>query len=830
MNWAYIDWWGPVVTFALLGWVACNFTRRTYRLTVAVTAIAGLFAVLGYGLSLGGHPRDFLHALIRGGDEIVRQIVSPLIPAGLRPSVVPGLPGWLLLLLLAGGLLVIFDTICTHREPPVVTVGSVPAGDPSDPGLRARTRITEELKFRLPAVAVRAPAAMPGGSALVSLATVVSESGFQGSKLAAALMQVVHALEARPRTYEAQLFVDRCQSDRAADPRARQVQVTVKLQDARNGTTLASRVLRPCPEQDAADVAAGFTARQVFLRDISTPAWAAGSFDGEDLSAYLLSRKMRPAGPTYQDFQQCRRSQRARLAEAVCRSTNAGLVQYELASLDDLDGDHVASLRRHLDNRLHNPRFLSARYRLAVTLSALGDQGFERWPRAGAGQQVADLHREILLQLWWSGLPRELSRRQLRKLRLPASDELLIELLGAKQPGDGGRLPVRTERQLKQVLQLLARRELRRYRRRMRWLPLAAFCWRPQRSAYLEQLRGGTRRLHLRRRMLASWVARQVVNQRLVLLSQPPERALRSLRAAQAKVRRRLRLGRVLDQGHAWSYGKLPWQAVYNAAALYALAVDDNGPGAADAAYAVRLLRLAISDPACELDRPSEWISTDPSLRTLRGTGVFRDLVREQASYDFAAAPNNDCCADPWLRQLLPALEQGPEELIPGPRGPLAGRRILRSPLPAEITWQAVMRERNAHPHLAGAGRGACRLGLVRRDDRRVRRRAPRPSADRGPGGRERRGAAAAGGRGHLRPASRRGDPARVASAVAVHRCPACRAAGRAGRRRGLGAGVQLRVLPARPGGIRARGARGPAGRGRRGGGRELPVRASRRR
>ncbi len=99
-------------------------------------------------------------------------------------------------------------------------VGTVPPGDGGSDSrdMHARRVITEELKFRLPAVAVRAPASMPGGSTLVSLAAVVSESGLQGSKLTAALMQAVHALEARPRIYEVQIFVDHCTDDGTVDP------------------------------------------------------------------------------------------------------------------------------------------------------------------------------------------------------------------------------------------------------------------------------------------------------------------------------------------------------------------------------------------------------------------------------------------------------------------------------------------------------------------------------------------------------------------------------------------------------------------------------------
>ena len=82
----------------------------------------------------------------------------------------------------------------------------------------------------------------------------------------------------------------------------------------------------------------------------------------------------------------------------------------------------------------------------------------------------------------------------------------------------------------------------------------------------------------------------------------------------------------------------------------------------------------------------------------------------------------------------------------------------------------ASLRRRRRGVPLAGPGRRARGLGQVRGHHRRVRRRAPRPSAHRGPGRRDRRRARAARGRDHLRPASRRGGPARLAPAAAVHR------------------------------------------------------------
>ena len=54
--------------------------------------------------------------------------------------------------------------------------------------------------------------------------------------------------------------------------------------------------------------------------------------------------------------------------------------------------------------------------------------------------------------------------------------------------------------------------------------------------------------------------------------------------------------------------------AVYNAACLYApTASARHVPSDKAAKDAATLLRLAVTDPACELGRPSEWIGADPT-------------------------------------------------------------------------------------------------------------------------------------------------------------------------------------------------------------------------
>lgn len=685
MHRVLIDWLALALVLAGLGALAAGFSRRTYRIAAVVTVAAGVAAVTGYGLSLGPRPVNFLHGLQAGGNELARQMLGGLVPGRLRDSLVPGLWGWLGLLVAIGGLLVAFDTLSARRLRPLAVAG--------------------DLKVRLPAVEVRAPAWMPGGSARQRPVAVVTTAGALGGgalggKLTPVLLRVVHALQAPPRRYQVGMSAERCGPDGCPAPEGVYLQPTVGLLDTRTGQSVAAQVLRPCPPGELSEVVAGFTARQLLRRDVTTPGWAAGSREGEDLAASLLARGMGPASRTFGDLLQARQRQYARLVDAVSQSANAGLVQHELASLCDLDGRHLDALALYLGNRLHHPLFLPARYRLAVSLSMLGGAASfnNQWLEGAAGggaagnQSPAAGREGIVRDLRLAGMLRAVPRREVVRLKLVSPQDLagggrkaararqeraLAELLTVPQPS-----PAQVQ-QARILLLLLSRQELMAVRRRSRALALAwcALRHRPQRAAALDLLRSSPVSWwrHPRRRLLATAVALAVADARLCLLAKRPDAAAAELAAARQWARHRLGLDRVLDEGRAWEFGKVPWQALYNAACLYAVPVTGNTPGSGEAADAVAMLRLAISDPACELDRPSEWLTADPGLRGLRGSPEFDELIREQAARDFSPAADNSV-AGHWLRPLLPALpiEEAGTELAshlpqPAAAAPTAG-------------------------------------------------------------------------------------------------------------------------------------------------------------
>jgi hypothetical protein len=655
----YIDWPAAVGVFVLLGATAYHFSRRTYRLVALATLVVIILLLTWSGLTMPGH-RDFPNAFLRGSRSLAVEMLSPLTPDGAKHLVNSSPAGWVALAVILAAILVWFDTWCARREAPRVRVTEAPAAESGNPALDLRREITEKLKFRLAAADVHKPAAIPGGSTLDNLATVVSSSDIQGSKTTAMLIRAVNALAAKPSTYDARLYAEGAPGRRSAGSGS-DLRITVDVEDARTGAIIATHTLGPCSKEDAADKAAGFTARQVLRRDPSTPAWALGSLDGEDLSAYLLSQEMSPKNLRPDGLRAYRTDQRDTLARTDSGNADAVLARYELACLHELLEDPVSALRLHLRNRVYHPLFLRGRYRLAMTLNMLASCR-DRHDR----RYLAKSRDGIITELDWVGM---MLRKPELQLKTRSSDEQIERVI--------------SDEEVEQVILKFVKDELQAYRNRMRvsFLLLRAFWVRRARRALLDQL--STKPcwwLHPRRRLSAPWVALTIAEQdhRALLpgATRKPgvarrliDRARRKLRPmaacypatgeladARKDVLRKLGLKRLDDRtdrnrmrgtrGRGWPYWrKAPWQAIYNAACLYAL------PEEPDTGMAVILLRLAVEHPGCELDYPDEWIRADPRLRQLRREGPFRKLLNELE----ARRPDPQAAHPPTHRQLIKA-------------------------------------------------------------------------------------------------------------------------------------------------------------------------------
>jgi hypothetical protein len=602
--------------------------------------------------------------------------------------------GWIVLLILVGVTLAWFDTWSARREQPRVTVPDAPDAEPRNPGLKERRMLTEKLQFCLPAVDVSRPAVMPGSTTIESVASLAAESGVRGSGVAAALIRTLQSLQGQPSTYQVRMFIEPCELDRYSWSTGGKRRVTVEVRDARTGRSIGVKVLQSCRRDEAAEMVAGYTARKVLWKDPSTPDWAVGSTDGEDLSAYLLARQTMPEGRTYRAWWDCRQARRRKLEQAARHNTGGmGVVGYELADIYDLNGDNMRSVLWHLRNRVRCRQFWRGRLRLAISLGMLAGSIFDsQWmvaAHAHSGQHCPGCMKcDIITEMSNANMLRHKYRTALCADRT-------------------------NPKKAKLALLRLSRREFHacRWHSRAFVLLWTAFWYRRVRNVSLTALRGKPRWWrHPRRRLWPIIFGLEIVKQRTRQLKHPTgarkARDKTALENAQKRVRRRLRLGEVpcptpkcaqannpqvdldgevlsaqlkpaaMPTGYSraglsrvwwwvltrkrdrrWDYQRAPWQAVYNAACLHALpdpsdsAADEPLPGSAE--IAVRLLQLAISDPACELERPSEWIATDPDLRALQNSPEFVELVRDQAQKDFGPSLPCPDIGDSWFWKQL---------------------------------------------------------------------------------------------------------------------------------------------------------------------------------
>ena len=160
--------------------------------------------------------------------------------------------------------------------------------------------------------------------------------------------------------------------------------VTVELDEPAAGRTVASKTIAAETVDEAASMVAGYVARQIFVRDPTSPSWCYGASDGRDLGALLLARQERVYVESADDV----RASRARQIELLWSVTGAdrcaGVVRYELASLEDLEREQLIALRLHAMNREQYPRFFRGTYRLCMSLEMIAAPGFTVFNPAAA--------------------------------------------------------------------------------------------------------------------------------------------------------------------------------------------------------------------------------------------------------------------------------------------------------------------------------------------------------------------------------------------------------------------------------------------------------------
>jgi hypothetical protein len=649
---SWLAWIAFSVVALVLGLAGYHFSLRTLRIITvgAVLSVAGYLTWHGltYTAKSGG---SLSGGFIAGADALSTALFH----------VLPGTYGWIVIAIL----LVIgyrqLEAWTLHNQARSLDTSGL-AGRPDDgpgqdaghgqdamPDKQRHDRLAAELKFRLPAVQVRAPAILPGGSRAGGLASIAAASGLAVGGLAGAIINFFGMLWPGPRRLRVQVWMERSLDCPGSDGVAR---VTVDLGDPRTGVSLATKTLTACCDDHAASVVAGYVARYIFVEDRTTPPWCTGAADGRDLAALLIARQVRDYPESKERVAEARTRQ-IQLLEGVARGTQcAGVTRYELAQLYDLTGEHVKALLIHAINREQYPDFYRGRYRLAMSLEMLSQPG-----RTIEAAEVTDLGYALKI-LYRCGVltadPCTRSPGVRAEAELP--DGLPADLLDAAWKE---LCAIRRYLSLPNVLwRSFWRRDergiLRPYRRQ------------PYRQAFHDGVGAALLLVAVRRAGVSPEPPTrrprraQTIFQIAAAITGDGSALARALGMHEVTV---LKQGPPLVAGSLrtrhWfrPYGTRSWQAGYNLACAYAtVATQAHRNGSADRSElreltgrVVSSLWFTVCNPECEMDRPWDWIFNDPDFRYLKCTdeaafAEFKEFLDIQEQRDYPSVSPAAAC------------------------------------------------------------------------------------------------------------------------------------------------------------------------------------------
>jgi hypothetical protein len=628
---SWLVWLVAVVACVLLGFVGYHFTVRILRFVAALLALALAVVATRYGVAhhgAGAHA-DLVNSFTQGFDALSNAFFRPLLG---HNNPVPGRIGWLVII----GLLVFgyreLEVWAMRWQPPTVDLSAL-GGDKSDTQDATTTDqchdlVANEIRFRLPAVAVRAPAILPGGTKVAGLVSIAESTGNTAGGLAGAVINFAGALWPSPRQYQIRIRVEPFSKNHRATSGVR---VTVDLEHARTGGSIATKTLPARRLDEAGSVVAGYVARQIFSADPSAPPWCYGSFDGSDLAAMLIEWQVRTCPKSEKDICRARAKQRRILEKGASSSICAGVTRYELAQLYDIDGLHAEALRLHAINREQYPRFYRGRYRLGMSLEMLANPKYKL-----TGKKAKETVRECLDILDRCHVTRRSERRHdvIERLKLgkPLPRSLRIEFLKAAQG------------------------ELREVRRQLApWhLIWSALVHRDERAIWKhywslterERFHDGVRVAELLVAVRQSLDAKKGTGPRVrnnynlmrarwitTAITDDKDTIREVLKSGDVPPPGQESHGQDLPHPYAqrtrwvpWQHSTPSWQAAYNTACLYAaLARGRNKEKMAQ--RVVGSLIRAINDSHCEIGRPSEWLKQDPDFSSVLRSEPFRTLL-----------------------------------------------------------------------------------------------------------------------------------------------------------------------------------------------------------
>jgi hypothetical protein len=260
--------WFVWIAFALvaivLSLMGYFFSLRVLRVAATIVALATAAYLTRYGLTHPAKaPGSLSDAFTRGADVLIRALfhLPPVPPGHHVPG--PGRIGWLIiavLLVIGYRLLEALSQRCHARCLDTSELTRAQQTDPSGDGKGALTdvqrhdRLAAELKFWLPAVEVRAPAILPGGSRSSALASIAEASGVNGSGLAGAIIRFFGMLSPSPRRVRVRVWVECADSPAKTDAPTR---VAVRLDDPGTGASIGTKTLAAGSLDAAACAAAG---------------------------------------------------------------------------------------------------------------------------------------------------------------------------------------------------------------------------------------------------------------------------------------------------------------------------------------------------------------------------------------------------------------------------------------------------------------------------------------------------------------------------------------------------------------------------------------------
>jgi hypothetical protein len=631
---SWLVWIVFAAVVAMLGAVGYHFSLRTLRWVALSVTLATAVYLTVYGLT---HPAQktgsLSDAFARGADTLSGALIRPLSLGHRVP--VPGLIGWVVIVVL----LVLgyrgLEAWALRRQAPSLDMSELTSDhqdSAADAGTDAQAvkqlhkALVAELKYRLPAVEVRSPAILPGGSRPSGLASIAEATGVNGAGLAGAIIRFFGMVWPSPPQIQVRAWVERTRGQVSVDDITR---VTVGLADPRSGASIATKTLAAENLDAAADAVAGYVARHIFARDRTVPPWSASATDGADLAALLRARQVR-------GYPECRSRIRGawdrqiEILEGVARGNLcAGVVRYELAQLYDLTGKHVEALLLHAANREQYPRFYRGRYRLAMSLEMLANPDF------ALDKIDMPTLEEALRILGRCGVPdADAAIRDGRQVCLP--DWLRLHLLAA------------------------ARQELHAIQRYLTWWNIiwASFRHRNER-AVLRPYRHPRHRqafhdgvcvavllVALRQALMtgaetggklhhANTIARIAA-----AISGDSSDFTKHLHHVPVKTARQQPITtRLRTRRWPWQDSTPSWPAAYNLACAYAaLAAQADEDTQRDLVKeVVGSLEFAVCNPECEMERPSEWIGNDPDFTRLSGggNGRFMAFLDDQWKRDY---------------------------------------------------------------------------------------------------------------------------------------------------------------------------------------------------